>query len=240
MSAILITGAARRIGRALALGLAERGYELYLHYHASAAEAAALVEQVRSMGRTCQSVSADLAKAEEAAALVSRCQSLGPVSHLINNAAIYSDDPDDFSAVHFDRQMAVNLRAPLIVAEAFSRQAPGGASIVNLLDSRVGALSARFVSYMTAKAGLEAATEMLALRYAPRVRVNAVAPGPILASAVETPDTIEAFQARTPLALALSPNDIVEATAYLVTARALTGQVLYVDGGNRFTSRTYV
>ena len=93
---------------------------------------------------------------------------------------------------------------------------------------------------MAAKAGLEAATEMLALRYAPRVRVNAVAPGPILESAVETPDRIEAFQARTPLALALSPNDIVEATAYLVTARALTGQVLYVDGGHRFTSRRYV
>ena len=240
MGAVLITGATRRIGRALSLGLAKGGYDLYLHYHVSAEAAASLETEIRALGGTCRTIACDLADAQAARGLIPQCHGLGPVTHLINNAAVYADDPvDGFSAADFDRQTAINLRAPLILADVFSRQAPKQASIVNLLDSRVGALPARFISYMTGKAGLEAATEMLALKLAPHIRVNAVAPGPVLDSAAETREQIEAFQARTPLAVPIVPNDIVDGVAYLVTARAVTGQVLYVDGGHRFTSRRY-
>ena len=241
MTAALVTGGARRIGRALCLGLAAKGHDIYLHYHASTDEAEGVADEVRGLGRACRSIHADLSDADAAARLIAACTQLGPITHLVNNAAVYAGDPaDGFSPAHFDRQIAVNLRAPLILADAFARQAGAGASIVNILDSRVAALPGRFVSYMAAKSGLAAATEMLALKYAPAVRVNAVAPGPVLDSAGESVAEIASFQARTPLAVVIDMDDIVDAARYLIAARAVTGQILYVDGGHRFTSRRYV
>jgi NAD(P)-dependent dehydrogenase (short-subunit alcohol dehydrogenase family) len=238
MTAILITGAARRIGRALALALAAHGYDIYAHYNVSTDDAASLATEIATLGRRCDPVRADLADAEDAGRLLGRCQVLGGVCHLVNNAAVYADDPPEgFSAAVFDRQIAIDLRAPLILADRFVRQAPPGGTILNMLDSRVAALPGGYTAYMAAKAGLAAATEMMALKYAPHVRVNAIAPGAILPGEIETAGQVAAFQARTPLAVTLGVDDIVGAAVYLLQARAVTGQILYVDGGHRLTAR---
>ena len=183
--AALVTGGARRIGRAIALALHHAGYAVAIQANRSLAEAEALREEItRERGRAAV-VRADLADHSAVSGLVAGAvDAVGPLSLLVNNAAMFEPDAiGALDAARFDRQFAVNLRAPLFLSEAFAAQARNlsedlGASIVNILDQRVFKLTPHFVSYTLAKSALHSATRMLAQALAPTVRVNAVAPGP--------------------------------------------------------------
>jgi NAD(P)-dependent dehydrogenase (short-subunit alcohol dehydrogenase family) len=176
--AALVTGAARRIGRTVALELARAGFDVAVHYRGSEDEAVALVREIEALGRKAAAVRAELADAGEVRALAPRAaKALGPLSLLVNNASIFLEDQfDDFTDESFTTQLEVNLRAPLMLAQAFARQAPEGSSIVNIVDQRVLKPTPEFFSYSVSKAGLWFATKTMAQALAPRVRVNAVAP----------------------------------------------------------------
>jgi NAD(P)-dependent dehydrogenase (short-subunit alcohol dehydrogenase family) len=238
--AALVTGGARRIGRAICLALHRAGYAVAIHAGRSGAEAEALRAEIARAGGRAAVVRADLADHAQVAGLVAAgARALGPLSLLVNNAASF--EPDEIGALEvarFDRQMAVNLRAPLFLSEAFAAQAPDDAAIVNLLDQRVLKPTPHFVSYTLAKSALHAATRMLAQALAPRVRVNAVAPGPTIPSARQSAEDFSRQSAAVPLGRGPSPEEIAAAVLYLARARSVTGVTLAVDGGQHVAWNT--
>jgi NAD(P)-dependent dehydrogenase (short-subunit alcohol dehydrogenase family) len=158
---------------------------------------------------------------------------------LVNNASVFEDDRvGDLTRAIWDRHMEVNLRAPVVLAEAFAAQAPDGSAIVNLLDQRVLKPDPRFVSYALSRNGLWWATRTLAQALAPRIRVNGVGPGPTLASIHQTAAEFAAEAAAVPLGQGATPDDIAAAVLYLVDARSVTGQMIAVDGGQHLAWRT--
>jgi NAD(P)-dependent dehydrogenase (short-subunit alcohol dehydrogenase family) len=187
-------------------------------------------------------VRADLADHAQTAGLVTAAaETVGPLTLLVNNAAMF--EPDAIGALEaerFDRQFAVNLRAPLFLSEAFAAQAKSGAnaSIVNILDQRVFKLTPHFVSYTLAKSALHSATRMLAQALAPNVRVNAVAPGPTIASARQHADDFARQAAAVPLGHGPNAEEIADAVVYLARARSVTGATLVVDGGQHLAWQT--
>ncbi|MCC2666065.1 MAG: putative short chain dehydrogenase/reductase [Geminicoccaceae bacterium] len=180
--AALVTGAAKRIGRALALDLAAAGFDLAVHYRTSAAEAQAVAAAAVALGRRAVALPADLADEQATALLVGEAAAaLGPITLLVNNAAVFDyDRPETADHERWQRQMAINLRAPLVLTQGLLAQLPaaGEANIVNLIDARVLNLTPHYTSYTISKAGLWVLTQHLARALAPRVRVNAIAPGP--------------------------------------------------------------
>jgi NAD(P)-dependent dehydrogenase (short-subunit alcohol dehydrogenase family) len=234
-SAALVTGAARRIGRMIALELADLGFDVAVHYGRSKDEAQAVVGEIERAGRKAVAIGADLADEDEAAALIgSAGAALGPVTVLVNNAAIFAfDRPQTADRASWDRHMAVNLRAPLVLTQALLRQLPEGVqgNVVNLVDQRVWNLTPNYTSYTISKAGLLALTRHLAIALAPRVRVNAVGPGLALAPADMTADTFERMAAALPLRDVAGPAEICRALRFLLASPAMTGQMIAVDAG---------
>jgi NAD(P)-dependent dehydrogenase (short-subunit alcohol dehydrogenase family) len=238
--AALVTGAARRIGRAIALALHEAGYAVAIQANRSAAEAETLRDQIVRAGGRAAVVRTDLADHAAVAGLVpAAVRAVGPLTLLVNNAATFEPDTiGALDAARFDRQFAVNLRAPLFLSEAFAAQARGDAAIVNILDQRVFKLTPHFVSYTLAKSALHAATRMLAQALAPKVRVNAVAPGPTMASARQAAEDFARQAAAVPLGHGPTPEEIAAAVIYLSGARSVTGVTLAVDGGQHLAWQT--
>jgi NAD(P)-dependent dehydrogenase (short-subunit alcohol dehydrogenase family) len=238
--AALVTGGARRIGRAIVLALARRGHDLAIHHRDSAVDAESLAGEVRALGRRAVVVRADLTDEARVRALIPEAAAaLGPLSVLVNNASVFEDDRvGELSREIWDRHMETNLRAPVVLAEAFAAQAPGGSSIVNLLDQRVLKPDPRFFSYALSRNGLWWTTRTLAQALAPRIRVNGVGPGPTLASTHQSDDEFKAEAAAVPLARAASPEDIASAVLYLVGAGSVTGQMIAVDGGQHLAWQT--
>jgi NAD(P)-dependent dehydrogenase (short-subunit alcohol dehydrogenase family) len=240
--AALVTGAARRIGRAIALGLHEAGYAVAIQANRSANEAEALRDKIVRAGGRAAIVRADLSDHAAVAALVpAAVDALGPLTLLVNNAATFEPDAiGSLDAKRFDRQFAVNLRAPLFLAEAFAAQTPNSAnaSVVNILDQRVFKLTPHFLSYTLAKSALHSATCVLAQALAPNVRVNAVAPGPTMASARQQQQDFARQAAAVPLGHGPSPEEIADAVVYLANARSITGVTLAVDGGQHLAWQT--
>jgi NAD(P)-dependent dehydrogenase (short-subunit alcohol dehydrogenase family) len=240
--AVLVTGAARRIGRAIALALAEAGYAVAIHANRASAEADTLRGEIARNGGRAAIVHADLADHAAVSALVpAAVAAVGPLTLLVNNAAMF--EPDEIGKLDralWDWQFAVDLRAPVFLAEAFAAQAPrdADASIVNMLDQRVLKPTPRFVSYALAKSALYAATRMLAQALAPGVRVNAVAPGPTFASARQQPEDFASQGAALPLGRGPAPEEIAAAVLFLARAGSVTGQTLAVDGGQHIAWRT--
>jgi NAD(P)-dependent dehydrogenase (short-subunit alcohol dehydrogenase family) len=243
--AALVTGAARRIGRAIALALHEAGYAVAIHARDSVAEAEALRGEIARAGGRAAIVRADLADQASVAGLVpAAAAAIGPLTLLVNSASSF--EPDDIGALdaaRFDRQFAINLRAPLFLAEAFARQSQNlspdsGASIVNILDQRVFKLTPHFVSYTLAKSALHAATRMLAQALAPNVRVNAVAPGPTVQSMRQQPEDFARQAAAVPLGRGPRADEVAAAVVYLAGARSITGVTLAVDGGQHLAWQT--
>src|SRR5664280_1642525 len=239
--AALITGAGRRIGRAIALALSRAGYAVVLHAYRSRADAEKLASEIVSAGGRASVVLADLTDGEAVRKLVPAAAAFGPLTLLVNNASQFDEDEiAGLERARFERTMAVNLTAPVFLAQAFAAQAPEGAdaSIVNIVDQRVLKPTPRFFSYSLSKSALHSATITLAQALAPKLRVNAVAPGPTLASPRQTDAQFAAQAAAVPLQRGPTPEDIAAAVLYLATARSVTGTVIAVDGGQHLAWRT--
>jgi NAD(P)-dependent dehydrogenase (short-subunit alcohol dehydrogenase family) len=231
--AALVTGGALRIGRAIVLGLARAGYAVVIHANRSVADAKALRDDVARMGGRAGVAAVDLADHEGVLGLVpAAAAAVGPLTLLVNNASVFQ--PDDLGCLdreRFDRHLAINLRAPVFLAQAFAAQAPAGGSIVNVLDQRVYRLNPRFFSYGLSKSALHIATTTLAQGLAPGVRVNAVAPGPTLPNVWQDSDSFERRSAAMPLGHGPTPDEVAEAVLFLAKAENITGQTIAVDGG---------
>jgi len=233
---VLVTGAARRLGRAIAEDLASRGARLAVHYRHSAPEADAVVAGIRARGGTAEAFAADLADppaAERLAASV--VERLGPVDVLVNNASVYYRTPlDTLGAAEWDAVMMVNLRAPYLLAVILGRamRERGAGKIVNLADIAAERPSPDYLPYGISKAGIVALTRGLARELAPAVQVNCIAPGPILVAIDGTPETTAAVVKRTPLGRLGAAEDIVAAVRFLLEGSDfVTGTTVVVDGG---------
>ncbi len=237
----LVTGAAKRVGKALALELARMGYAVGVHHMSSGAEAEATAEEIRALGVCAAVLAADLTETGAASALMDDCRAaLGPVTCLVNNASLFLfDTVESLAEAQWRRNLAVNLDAPVFLAQDFARQLPGGAEgqIVNLIDQRVWRPSPDFLSYGIAKAGLWSATRMLAQALAPRIRVNAIGPGPALQSIHQSAEAFARQQTAMPLGRGTSPEEIAAALRYILCAPAMTGQMIALDGGQHLEWR---
>lgn len=238
--AALITGGGRRIGAAIAQALARAGYAVVLHANTSRAEAEAVVARINNGGGRASVVLADLADPQALRGLVPAAAAFGPLTLLVNNASVFEDDEiGTLTRAHFDRTMAINLTAPLFLAQAFAAQTPqaSDAAIVNIVDQRVLRPNPRFFSYTLSKSALHTATTTLAQALAP-LRVNAVAPGPVLPSPRQSDAQFAAQAASVPLGQGPTPEDIAAAVVYLAAATSVTGVTLPVDGGQHLAWRT--
>lgn len=232
----LITGAAVRIGRAIALALAAEGWAVAIHHNRSAAAAQALADEIVARGGRAATVAADLSNAGDVENLMpGASRALGPVTALINNASLFErDEMGDVTVEGWDRQLAVNLRAPFFLSQAFAAQLPEGmpGNIVNLIDMRVWRLTPHFVSYTVAKSGLWTLTRTMAMALAPRgIRVNAIGPGPVLANERQTAEQFDKQWRSTPLGRGAAPEEIAAGVRYILSAKAMTGQMIALDGG---------
>ena len=231
----LITGAAKRIGRHLALSLAERGWDIAVHYNSSEADAAEVADEIRKCGRNAAILRADLSRENEVAGLIARAaDALGPLTCLVNNASVFEyDSIDSATRSGWDTHLETNLRAPFVLTQEFAKALPAdaGGVVVNLIDQRVWNLTPHFVTYTISKAALWTLTQTLALALAPRIRVNAIGPGPTLANTRQTPEQFARQCAAMPLRHGASPQDIADALHYILDAKSMTGQMIALDGG---------
>lgn len=231
----LVTGAGKRIGRAVALALAAEGYDVAVHYGASRDAAKDVAAAIAAAGRRTVTLQADLARESEVIALLpAAAEALGPVTCLVNNASVFErDEALDATRASWDTHLETNLRAPFVLMQEFARALPDGAAgaIVNILDERVWNLTPHFVSYTLSKAGLWTLTQMMALALAPRIRVNAVGPGPTLPSPRQSAEQFARQSASVPLKRGAAPEEIGAAVRFIVNAGAMTGQMIALDGG---------
>ena len=231
----LVTGAARRIGRAIAEGLAADGWAVAVHARAGDAEARAMVQ---SLGARAALVTADLAVESQVAGLIGRAADAlgGPVTCLVNNASAFEhDDAATATRESWDKHIEANLRAPFVLMQQFAKQRDGakpiGGCIINLLDQRVWNLTDQFVSYTVAKSALWTMTQTMALALAPHIRVNGIGPGPVLPSKNQTPAQFAAQAAATPLGVAATTADIIGAVRFVLATPSFTGQMIALDSG---------
>jgi NAD(P)-dependent dehydrogenase (short-subunit alcohol dehydrogenase family) len=239
--AALITGGARRIGRALSVAAAEAGFDVAIHVRAVDDDAEAAAAEVKARGRKAQIFACDLRRESTTVALVGEVEAeLGPVTLLVNCASVFERDAfADMNRASWDAHMETNLRAPLVLAQAFARRLPAEREglIVNILDQRVLSPTPEFFSYSLSKAALWDATRILAQELAPRIRVNGIGPGPTLPSIHQDQAAFEAEARATPMGRAVEPADVAQALKYLIDATAVTGQMIAVDSGQHLAWR---
>lgn len=235
----LVTGAAKRLGRVIALGLARDGWDIAVHYRDSEADAQATVGEIIALGRAAIALKCDLANEAETRLLVQRAiDGLGPVSCVVNSASLFAyDDARSFGHEQLDAHMRCNLAAPLLLAQSLHAATPEGeqAVVINLLDQKLVNLNPDFLSYTLSKAALQTATTMLATALAPKLRVVGLAPGLTLLSGDQTQESFEKAHRQTVLGQSSTPEDIAQAACYLASARGVTGTTLLVDGGQHLT-----
>lgn len=238
----LITGAAVRVGRAIALGLAAQGWRVAVHYHSSAKAAAEVVRLIEAGGGQALALQANLAALEEVHALLPRCAAeFGAPDCLINNASLFEKDSlATVSGGSWKLHMDVNLRAPVFLSQAFAAALPEGrrGNIINIIDQRVLKLNPAFFSYTASKAALWTVTRTMAQALAPRIRVNAVAPGPVLPSKHHTADTFAQERQAALLQRGTSAEDVAAAICFILQTPAMTGQMIALDGGQHLQWRT--
>jgi NAD(P)-dependent dehydrogenase (short-subunit alcohol dehydrogenase family) len=231
----LVTGAGKRIGRAIAIALGQAGWSVAVHYHHSAADAAEVAAEIERMGGRAAVLQADLTREAEVEALLPRAAAaLGPLTLLVNNASVFEmDTVETASRASWDAHVETNLRAPLVLSQAFAQQLPEGAqgNIVNMLDQRVWKLTPYFLSYTVAKMGLWTLTRTLALALAPRVRVNGIGPGPALPSTRQTEAQFAASCEALPLRHGTTPEEIAATLLFILATPSMTGQMIALDGG---------
>ena len=233
--AALVTGAARRIGRVLALSCADAGFDVAIHCRVIDDDAETVAAQVRAKGRKAALVTSDLRKESETAPLISAVEAeLGQVTLLVNCASVFEEDAFASMNRHsWDLHMETNLRGPLVLAQAFARRITGARRglIINILDQRVLRTQPAFFSYSLSKAALWEATRMMAQALAPQIRVNGIGPGPVLPSIHQDSDDFAQEAAATLLARPVDPAEIAQALRYLIDAPSVTGQMIAIDSG---------
>ena len=248
----LVTGAGKRLGRAMALELAAQGYDVAVHYASSADAADQVVHDIRSMGRNAAAVQADLVQEDQVGALIGRAAKAlgGPLTVLVNNASIFEhDDFETADRTSWDRAMESNLRAPFVLTQRFAEQVPdptrdarnepvAQGCVINMIDQRVRKLTPAFASYTIAKSGLWVMTRTAAQGLAPRIRVNGIGPGPTLRGDRQTEKDFASQRAATVLERGADEDDICGALVYLLRAKAVTGQLICVDGGQHLAWQT--
>ncbi|SFO90121.1 SDR family oxidoreductase [Tranquillimonas alkanivorans] len=248
----LVTGAGKRLGRAMALYLGDRGFDVAVHYNGSDDAAEEVAETIRGMGRTAQALQADLLDEDAVQGLLPRAAEAlgGPVTLLVNNASIFDwDDIRSATRDSWDRHMESNLRAPFVLIQTLAAQAPeaetdeageplASALAINMIDQRVRKLTPGFMTYTLAKAGLWTLTRTAAQALAPQVRVNAIGPGPTLQGARQSDQHFAAQRAATVLGRGSNPADITGALGYFIDAPGVTGQLLCTDGGQHLGWKT--
>ncbi len=253
MTQALVTGAGKRLGRAMALYLAGRGFDVVVHYNASHDGADEVVAGIRAMGQRAEAVQADLLDEDQTQGLMDKATNAlgGPFTLLVNSASIFEhDDFENATRESWDRAMESNLRAPFVLTQAFAAQAPeadlGGdwneptanAMVINMVDQRVRKLTPFFMSYTIAKMGLWALTQTSAQALAPKIRVNAIGPGPTMQGARQSDQHFANQRAATILKRGAAPDDVCQALGYFLDAPAVTGQLLCVDGGQHLAWKT--
>jgi NAD(P)-dependent dehydrogenase (short-subunit alcohol dehydrogenase family) len=243
MSAVaLVTGGAKRIGRAISLRLAQEGYAVAIHCRHSRDEATDLKAAIASRGGRAEIFAADLADADALARLVTdAAAALGPLTLLVNNASIFEfDEVQNITPDLWDRHFSVNVRAAVFLARDFARQVPesGEGAVINIIDQRVWKPTPQFFSYTLSKSALFTATRTMAQALAPKIRVNAVGPGPTLTSPRQNEDDFARQAEALLLGHGPTPEDIADAVVFLARARSVTGQMLAVDGGQHLAWQT--
>lgn len=246
----LVTGGARRLGRAMVLYLARRGMDVAIHYQHSADEVQATAAEARALGVRAEVFHADLLDLDQSEALIDRAhQALGPLSVLVNNASIFEyDNIASATRESWDRHIGSNLQAPFVLTQAFARQAPKAdrsadeplarSLIVNMVDQRVLKPTPEFMTYSLAKAGLWWLTRTMAQALAPDIRVNAIGPGPTMQGVRQSDSHFMGQRAATILQRGAGPDDVCAALGYLMDAPSVTGQLICVDGGQHLGWRT--
>lgn len=252
MKTALVTGAGARLGRAMALYLGARGYDVAVHYNTSSKGADDVVAALNAAGQRGVAVQADLLNEDETQSLFSRAAEAlgGPITCLINNASIFEYDTiTTATAESWDRHIGSNLRAPFILTQAMARQglkpiadhngeSMAAGLVVNMLDQRMRKLTPEFMTYTIAKMGLWAMTQTTAQALAPAIRVNAIGPGPTLQGVKQTAEHFEKQRARVILERGANPDDITAALGYFLDAPSVTGQLLCTDGGQHLGWKT--
>ena len=238
----LVTGAGNRIGRAIATGLGMAGWNVAVHYYQSKAAAEDLVREVNALGSAAIAIRADLANHKQLSDMFPAInKSLGKVHCLINNAAIFErDDLASLDNASWESHISVNLTAPLFLTQALARDfgSEENGNVINIVDQRVWNLTPHFVSYTLSKAGLWTMTQTLAMALAPRIRVNAIGPGPTLPSKRQSATNFERQWKAVPLERSTSVEDIAKAVMYILGSRSMTGQMIALDGGQHLSWAT--
>jgi NAD(P)-dependent dehydrogenase (short-subunit alcohol dehydrogenase family) len=235
----LVTGGERRIGASIARALAADGLGVAVHSRRPGAEADALVAEIVAGGGRAAAVTADLADEAETGGLIEAASAaIGPIDCLVNNASLFEQDSiETATRESWDRHLDTNLRAPLVLIQCLAKTLPedGRAVVINLIDERVWNLTPDFLSYTISKAGLWTLTQTLALALAPRIRVNAIGPGPTLPSPRQTEEQFARQAAATPLGHGATPEEIGRAVRFILEARSMTGQMIALDGGQHLS-----
>ncbi len=235
--AVLITGAGARVGAYIARGLAEDGWHICIHYNRSADKAQRLADEIISGGGSASVVKANLSVPQDVNSLIERCGR--PLSALINNASTFKPDTaQDFTTATWDYHRAVNLDAPLRLSADFAAQAEEGGTVINMIDQRVLKPNPQFFTYSLAKAGLYWVTKTMAQGFAPNVRVNGIGPGPTLENTEQDEGEFTAEAKATLLGEGSPPETILHGVRYLLSAKAVTGQMIAVDGGQHLVWQT--
>ena len=235
--AALVTGAGRRLGLAMARALADRGWPVALACNTSLESAEAAARDIRRNGGRAHAVCGDLTDGEAPDLVVARAaRELGPLSLLVNNAAVFIDDSvRNAGRASIEANIGVNLVAPMLLTRAFAEQLPESdtGNVINLLDQRIANPTPRYMSYTASKAALEVMTRTWALELAPAIRVNAIAPGMALPDRGRDAGDMTRWTSGHPMRRGTSPGEVCDALLFLVSAPSVTGQVLYLDGGQR-------
>jgi NAD(P)-dependent dehydrogenase (short-subunit alcohol dehydrogenase family) len=239
---VLVTGAAKRLGRAIALHLGATGWSVAVHYNSSQGDAEETVATLHEKGVHAAALNADLSMEDDVQRLIGRAhEAVGPLTALVNNASLFENDTIvTATRESWDKHMETNLRAPFVLSQLFAEQLPPSANgaIVNLLDQRLLKPTPEYLSYGVSRAGLHWLTVTLAQALAPRIRVNAVAPGPTLRNSRQSEAVFQRQRAATILGHGATPEEVAAAVAYLIETPSVTGQMIAVDGGQHLAWRT--